>query len=200
MEHITLYHTGFEKIEQPDIHIGRANADFGQGFYLSDNRDFSRRWARSRRGATTWLNTYTLALDGLQVKRFERDAEWFDYIFRNRSGRADALAEYDVIVGPIDNDTIYDTWGISTSGLLSREQSLRLLMIGPVYRQTAIKTERAASRLSFISAQVIEEEEIACYREKVQEEQEEYQKRFVEVLESMQEQIGETAYADHQNA
>ena len=33
MEHITLYHTGFEKIEQPDIHIGRANADFGQGFY-----------------------------------------------------------------------------------------------------------------------------------------------------------------------
>lgn len=185
MEHITLYHTGFEKIEQPDIHIGRANADFGQGFYLSDNGDFSRRWARSRRGETTWLNTYTLALDGLQVKRFERDAEWFDYIFHNRSGYPDALSEYDVIVGPIANDTIYDTWGISTSGLLSREQSLRLLMIGPVYRQTAIKTERAASRLRFISAQVIEEKEIAAYRDKVLEEQEAYQKEFAEVMSAL---------------
>ena len=185
MEHIKLYHTGFEKIEQPDIHIGRANADFGQGFYLSDNGDFSRRWARSRRGETTWLNTYTLALDGLQVKRFERDAEWFDYIFHNRSGYPDALSEYDVIVGPIANDTIYDTWGISTSGLLSREQSLRLLMIGPVYRQTAIKTERAASRLRFISAQVIEEKEIAAYRDKVLEEQEAYQKEFAEVMSAL---------------
>jgi len=185
MEHITLYHTGFQKIERPDIHIGRANADFGQGFYLSDNGDFSRRWARSRRGETTWLNTYTLALDGLQVKRFERDAEWFDYIFHNRSGYPDALSEYDVIVGPIANDTIYDTWGISTSGLLSREQSLRLLMIGPVYRQTAIKTERAASRLSFISAQVIEEKEIAEYRNKVLEEQEVFQKEFVEVMSAL---------------
>ena len=185
MEHIKLYHTGFEKIEQPDIHIGRANADFGQCFYLSDNGDFSRRWARSRRGETTWLNTYTLALDGLQVKRFERDAEWFDYIFHNRSGYPDALSEYDVIVGPIANDTIYDTWGISTSGLLSREQSLRLLMIGPVYRQTAIKTERAASRLRFISAQVIEEKEIAAYRDKVLEEQEAYQKEFAEVMSAL---------------
>ncbi|MBQ6325633.1 MAG: DUF3990 domain-containing protein [Clostridia bacterium] len=182
---MTLYHTGFEKIEQPDIHIGRANADFGQGFYLSDNGDFSRRWARSRRGETTWLNTYTLALDGLQVKRFERNAEWFDYIFHNRSGYPDALSEYDVIVGPIANDTIYDTWGISTSGLLSREQSLRLLMIGPVYRQTAIKTERAASRLRFISAQVIEEKEIAAYRDKVLEEQEAYQKEFAEVMSAL---------------
>ena len=87
-----------------------------------------------------------------------------------------------MIVGPIANDTIYDTWGISTSGLLSREQSLRLLMIGLVYRQTAIKTERAASQLSFISAQVIEEKEIAEYRDKVLEEQDAYQKEFVEVM------------------
>ena len=119
------------------------------------------------------------------VKRFERDAEWFDYIFRNRSGYPDALSEYDVIVGPIANDTIYDTWGISTSGLLSHEQSLRLLMIGPVYRQTAIKTERAASRLRFISAQVIEEKGIAAYRDKVLEEQEAYQKEFAEVMSAL---------------
>ena len=30
----------------PDITIGRKNADFGQGFYLTDDLDFTRRWAR----------------------------------------------------------------------------------------------------------------------------------------------------------
>ena len=36
-----LYHTGFETIRKPDITIGRKNADFGQGFYLSDDEEFS---------------------------------------------------------------------------------------------------------------------------------------------------------------
>lgn len=30
-----LYHTGYQEIREPDIHHGRKNADFGQGFYLT---------------------------------------------------------------------------------------------------------------------------------------------------------------------
>ncbi len=185
MERIILYHIGFQRIEQPDIRIGRANADFGQGFYLSDDGDFSRRWARSHRGKSTWLNRYELALEGLKVKRFSRDAEWFDYIFRNRAGYPDSLAGYDTITGPIANDTIYDSWGVSTSGILSREQSLRLLLIGPVYTQTAIKTERAVSHLRFLSGQILSEKEIAAYRKTVQEEQEAYHREFAKVLNTL---------------
>ena len=33
-----LYHTGFETIKEPDVHLGRRNADFGQGFYLTADR------------------------------------------------------------------------------------------------------------------------------------------------------------------
>ena len=40
-----LYHTDRGEIRIPDIHHGRANADFGQGFYLSPDKDFSYRWA-----------------------------------------------------------------------------------------------------------------------------------------------------------
>ena len=36
-----LYHTSFDIIKEPDIKRGRPNADFAQGFYLSDNEDFS---------------------------------------------------------------------------------------------------------------------------------------------------------------
>ena len=41
-----LYHTSDIEIRRPDIHFGRKNADFGQGFYLSPDREFTCRWAR----------------------------------------------------------------------------------------------------------------------------------------------------------
>ncbi len=35
-----LYHTGFEQILHPNLHRGRKNADFGQGFYLMPGQSF----------------------------------------------------------------------------------------------------------------------------------------------------------------
>lgn len=141
---MVLYHTGFEIIRQPDVHFGRENADFGQGFYLTADAEFARRWARERRGQKTIINTYALDCTGLQIHRFRRDADWFAYLYANRSRKPDALAA-DVIMGPIANDTIYDTWGIITSGFLKPEAAMRLLLIGPEYQQIAIKTEKAAA-------------------------------------------------------
>ncbi|MBR0152362.1 MAG: DUF3990 domain-containing protein [Lachnospiraceae bacterium] len=131
---LELFHAGYQIIERPDIHAGRTNADFGQGFYLSDDEEFSKRWTRERRGFSAWLNRYELDTEGLKIKRFDRDAEWFAYIFANRANRSDSLAEYDVITGPIANDTLYNTWGIITSGLLEEKQALQLLSLGPAYR------------------------------------------------------------------
>ena len=39
-----LYHTGEVVIREPDIRRGRKNADFGQGFYLTPDEEFARRW------------------------------------------------------------------------------------------------------------------------------------------------------------
>ena len=41
-----LYHVGFEIIKDVDLKYGRKNADFGQGFYLSSDLDFSKKWTR----------------------------------------------------------------------------------------------------------------------------------------------------------
>ena len=182
MSRIQLFHTGYAKIPEPDIHYGRTNADFGQGFYLSDNEEFSKRRARVRKGLTTYINCYELDTAGLNIKSFARDEEWFGCIYNNRAGYPDALAEYDVIVGPIANDTIYDTGGITTSGLLKREQALQLLLIGPLYIQTVIRTEKAAVQLKFISAEELKSEETAVYRDVVRREEDEYQSLFAEKL------------------
>lgn len=179
-----LYHAGFEIIRQPDVHFGRRNADFGQGFYLTADADFARRWARARRGQKTFINSYELNCDGLRIHSFRRDAEWFAYLYANRSGKPDALAA-DLIMGPIANDTIYDTWGVITSGFLKPEAAMRLLLIGPEYTQIALKTEKAAARLQWLSAQELSAEEIAGFRALVAREEAAYQARFVQELEQL---------------
>lgn len=171
-----LYHTGYQEIRNPDVHYGRKNADFGQGFYTTDYVEFARRWAKERRGFDIVLNTYALETEGLRVYRLERTAEWFEYIYGNRRGRADRLPEADVIIGPIANDTIYDTMGIITSGFLDKKLALKILQLGPEYRQIVLKTEKAAGQLAWISSEVLQPEEIREYRTVLAEEEERFQR------------------------
>ena len=159
-----LYHTGDREIKTPDITMGRRNADFGPGFYLTPNRDFAYRWAREN----AVVNEYELEERDLDLFRFSRSVEWVEYIFHNRRGKD--LRTHDVIVGHIANDTIFDTMGIITSGFLRMEDALKLLMIGPEYTQVAVKTEKAAGQLRWIGSEKISRppvnaEEQAAYQD-----------------------------------
>ena len=77
-----LFHTGYAEIRDPDIRYGRKNADFGQGFYLSDSDEFAGKWMRERKDAIIHINAYKLNLSGLNVLCFTRDRDWLDYILR----------------------------------------------------------------------------------------------------------------------
>ena len=183
MSRIRLFHTGYLEIRQPDIRHGRKNADFGQGFYLSPSDEFAGRWAKERRGSAIIVNTYELETDGLKIKHLERDAEWFRYIFSNRRA-TDLYPDYDVIIGPIANDTIYDTLGIFTSGFLSEEQALELLKIGPCYEQIALKTDKAAYNLEWKSSRVMEHGEVENFSSRLQKEEDEYLAAVAEAMAS----------------
>jgi hypothetical protein len=179
MTDMKLYHTSNIEIKNPDVNYGRRNADFGGGFYLSDNPEFSQKWANDRKSI---VNEYTLDLTGLTVKRFSLDTEWFEYISKNRAGYPDAFADTDVIIGPIANDTLYDTYGIITSGLVSSEDSLKLLSVGKRYIQLNIKTGKAASHLRWEGAKQLGEEEIKLSQSALREEGKEFREAFWSAL------------------
>lgn len=170
-----LYHTSDREITSPDIRKGRKNADFGQGFYLTPDKEFTCRWAREN----AVVNEYEFDESGLVILKFERSVEWFEYIFNNRRLR-DGI-EADVVIGPVANDTIFDTLGMITSGFLKPEDALRLLMIGPEYIQAAIKTQKAVSNLKFIKSEKID----WANPEEFYKEQDEYLRRFAETFEQL---------------
>ncbi|MCR4657282.1 MAG: DUF3990 domain-containing protein [Lachnospiraceae bacterium] len=167
-----LFHTSDREIKNPDIHHGRKNADFGWGFYLTPDRDFTYRWAREN----AVVNTYEFDETGLLVHRFSRSTEWFEYIFYNR--RLNDSLTADVIIGPIANDTIFDTLGVISSGYLRPKEALQLLMIGPEYIQVAIKSEKAVKQLKWIKSERIDRVDAEIQKA----EQEAYQKRFAEEM------------------
>ncbi len=170
-----LYHTGTTEIRVPDLYRGRKNADFGQGFYLTPDREFTCRWA----GKDAVVNEYELDENGLDIYRFTRSEEWFDYIFHNR--RAIDQITADVIIGPIANDTIFDTLGMISSGFLKPAEAMELLMIGPEYTQAAIKSEKAAAQLHWIRS-----EKITKLDESIRKAEEAaYQTEFAEVLQKI---------------
>ena len=59
------YHTGTVEIPLPDICHGRVNADFGQGFYLTPDVDFTYRWARK----DAVVNEFPFRRDGVFHRR-----------------------------------------------------------------------------------------------------------------------------------
>ena len=167
-----LFHTGNTEIRIPDIYRGRKNADFGQGFYLTPDMDFAYRWA----GADAIVNEYELDEEGLLIHRFIRGEDWFNYIYHNRRA-IDGLSA-DVVVGPIANDTIFETFGIISSGFFKPADAMKLLMIGPEFTQAAIKTEKAANRLHWIRSEKIVKLDV----EQRKAEQAAYDAAFAEVL------------------
>ena len=170
-----LFHTGTVEIRDPDIRRGRKNADFGQGFYLTPDLEFAYRWA----GADAVLNEYELDDSGLLIHRFSRDEDWFRYIFQNRRAR-DSLSA-DVVIGPIANDTIFETFGIISSGFLKPAEAMKLLMVGPEFTQAAVKTDRAVRQLRWIRSERIPRPDAAQRRA----EQDAYASALAEVMQEI---------------
>ena len=117
MAKMTVYHGGYTKIEQPKIIPGKNSKDFGNGFYCTIIREQAERWAK--RYNTPVVNTYTVRLDSrLDILEFgEMTDEWLDFIVASRRGISH---EYDIVEGPMANDTIYNYVQDFIDGKISR--------------------------------------------------------------------------------
>ena len=114
---ITLYHGSNVSIEQIDLSLSRKGKDFGCGFYLNANRqqamDMAIRTTQRMRSGTPTVTAYLfdesiLNKSGLNVKIFDDySVEWAEFVLMNRKNTSDTPAHsYDIVIGPIANDTV----------------------------------------------------------------------------------------------
>ncbi len=114
-----IYHGSYMAIPVPEIKKGQFTKDFGDGFYCTELKHQAERWAK--RYETPIVNRYDYQPnEGLKILCFEEMTdEWLDFIVACRNGEPH---DYDVVVGAMADDQIYNYVADFMSGVLTREQ------------------------------------------------------------------------------
>lgn len=155
-----LYHGSNVAIENIDLAKCRPYKDFGKGFYLTDIRHqaerMAARTAKMFRGVPT-LTRFEFDLDhamnqGLKIKLFSSpDEEWARFVMANRDINVEQPChDYDIVIGPVADDTIVRLLRMFTENFISEQQLVRELTFSEVTSQYFFHTEAALNILKKI--------------------------------------------------
>ena len=152
-ERMILYHGSRQIVEYPEIRKAKYNKDFYFGFYCTRDEEQAKRWA-ARYGIKGYLNKYEYVPDGrLNCKMFnEMTEEWLDFIVACRSGKSH---KYDIVEGPMADDTIYNYVQNYIDGKISRAAFWELAKFKHPTHQISFHTVSALDTLTFIGREVV---------------------------------------------
>ncbi|MDL2299169.1 DUF3990 domain-containing protein [Bacteroides sp. OttesenSCG-928-E20] len=152
-----LYHGSNTKIENIDLNKCFPYKDFGKGFYLTDIEDQALKMAEriaKMRGGNPVVNRYNfdecyLANNTLNVKVFnEPSEEWASFVMANRNKKAiHPIHTYDIVVGPVANDTMATQFRIFEDGFISIKELTQRLRYKDFTKQLFFATDRALKLL-----------------------------------------------------
>ena len=150
-----LYHGSKDIVESPEIRIQKYNKDFYFGFYCTILPEQAIRWA-TRFDGIGYLNEYEyVPQDDLKIKKFSQmSEEWLDFIVSCRLGHSH---EYDIVEGPMANDTIFNYVQDFADGKITREAFWALAKFKKPTHQISFHTARALTTLSFIKAYEVQD-------------------------------------------
>lgn len=138
------------KVENPTIIKGKYTKDFGEGFYCTILKDQAIRW--SKKYSTPVVNIYEYKEnDELTIKEFAiMSEEWLDFIVDSRAGKDH---NYDIVIGPMADDQVYNYINDFILGNITREQFWQLAKFSYPTHQIAFCTIKALESLRFISSE-----------------------------------------------
>ena len=115
-----LYHASKQIVQYPEVRKAKYTKDFSWGFYCTNNIEQAIRWANRGTGEPI-INYYYYTPDkNLRILRFsEISDEWLDFIIDCRSGKPH---QYDIVIGAMANDQIYNYVSDYIDGAITREQ------------------------------------------------------------------------------
>lgn len=154
MENSILYHASGQTVEYPEIRIGKYAKDFSWGFYCTNNIEQAKKWALKNTVPTINVYKYT-ENSNLKILKFDKmNDDWLDFIVKCRGGQ---VHSYDIVEGPMADDTIWNFLQDFLSGEISREIFWELAKFKYPTHQISFHTLEALSCLSFERSIVINE-------------------------------------------
>lgn len=148
MGKMTVYHGSYTAVMQPKIIKGKNTKDFGTGFYCTIIREQAERWAK--RYDKGIVNAYAVRMDtSLKILEFkEMTEDWLDFIIDCRHGISH---DYDIVIGAMANDQIYNYIADYMDGIITREQFWALARFKYPTHQINFCSDAALKCLEFLS-------------------------------------------------
>lgn len=142
-----LYHGSYLDIPTPDLTHSRANVDFGRGFYTTPIYEQAGKWCEKfkRRGKDGIVSRYRFderAYQELEALIFDSYSEdWLDFILSCRTGNDSS--NYDIVVGGVANDKVFNTVELYIDHLIDKAEALRRLRYEKPNLQICFRTQKA---------------------------------------------------------
>lgn len=148
-----IYHGSYTKIELPYIQKYRFTKDFSWGFYCTKLQEQAEK--ASGKFNTPIVNVYELKnVEELNVKEFkDYSDEWLEFVIACRSGKTH---EYDVVIGPMADDTIYDYIEAYSMGQMNKEKFFKLMKFKYPTHQISFHTIKALNCIDFVECYACE--------------------------------------------
>ncbi|MDR1974266.1 MAG: DUF3990 domain-containing protein [Bacteroidales bacterium] len=160
-----LYHGSNEIVENPKLLENQRPLDFGNGFYTTTNleqcRVFARKVLYRRKVGKAIVSCYELdenPLLNVKVLQFDSpNKEWLEFITKNRIEQ-NPNNNYDLIIGPVANDDVYNTLLPYFSGNMSAEIALMLLKPKKLFNQYTFCSYKSIRLLRYIGSEEVGDE------------------------------------------
>lgn len=161
---MTVYHGSNTVVDKPRLLTPNRTLDYGNGFYTTMNLEqaeifahnvVNRNEGRGRPTVSYYNIEYEKLLRELKALSFDSpDDDWLDFVYANRAGKYSG-DKFDVIIGPVANDTVYRVFRLYENGDIDRETAIKRLKVTKLFNQVTFCTEAAIAELVFIKSEVV---------------------------------------------
>ena len=154
-----LFHGSYTRIENPDLNHSRTNLDFGSGFYETPIYEQAQKWSMKfiKRGKDGFISSFSYddkRSNELNILQFGSYSErWLDFILSCRRGKDKTT--YDLVIGGVANDKVFNTVELFFDGLIDKKQAIKRLHYEKPNLQLCFRTQKAINRLTFIKAETL---------------------------------------------
>lgn len=165
-----IYHGSDHVLEVPKYGFGSTDADYGQGFYLTKDRQKADEWAASMgniENATT--NEYVLDLQGLNILNLDDygPLTWIAEIAYNRHAKSELAllaaelicdmykvdtSDADIIIGYRAGGVYMNALNAFLEGAITVDETERLFRMANLGEQYFLKSEKAFEQIVFTTS------------------------------------------------
>ena len=161
-----IYHGSDCIVDNPKILESLRPLDFGGGFYLTSNKQQAIAWAKRvayrKKTALAHISSYkfdlSLAKKSLKIIQFDKpNKEWLQFVCKNRRKRPITTA-YDIVIGPVADDSVYETIIAFENGLYDQAETLKRLKVEKLADQILFHTSASLEFIRFLNSEVVKYE------------------------------------------